>query len=124
MKPPPYVAIVLPPFVRLEFLDAAKRDQLMGHGFTVESDASGYSGIRFPDTGGDLLSNEAFVEMFRRLNEAGLAFAEDFTQGWAPADLMRELQLRTRITAPFTAITWRGSDNWLTTFNEPQSASR
>jgi hypothetical protein len=60
------------------------------------------------------------VEAFRRLNQAGIAFGEDFKQGWAPADVMRELQQRGQITEPFTALAWRGQDSWFTTVHEPQ----
>jgi len=118
MKPPPYVVIVLPPFVRLASLDGTARERLASCGFRIERDSAGYDAVRFPDAGSDLLANADFLETFRRLSEAGLAFGEDFTQGWSPADIMRESQSRECITAPFTAIAWRGPDNWFTTVCE------
>jgi hypothetical protein len=119
MKPPPHVAIVLPPFVRLGSLDPARHDDLMGRGFAIERDDFGYHAVRFKDTGGDLLCNKDFVEIFQRLNDAGLAFQEDVKQLWSPADFMRELQSSGTIGAPFTAISWRGADKWFTTVYEP-----
>ena len=44
-----------------------------------------------------------------------VGFGEDFKQGWAPADFMRELQSRGRITDSFTAIAWRGPGQWFDT---------
>ncbi|MGV3660879.1 MAG: hypothetical protein ACO1TE_11875 [Prosthecobacter sp.] len=115
MKPPPHVVIVLPPFVRLGSLDGSARERLASCGFSVERDSAGFDAVRFADTSSDLLGNADFVETFRLLSGAGLAFGEDFKQGWAPADIMRELQSRERITVPFTAIAWRGPDHWFTT---------
>lgn len=112
--PPTYVAIVLPPFVRLHYVSPAARARLTSAGLQTERHG-GYDCIRFTDIEGQLLSNESFVDTFDRLNRAGILFGEDFTQGWAPADIMREFQSTGRISAPFTAIAWRGPDNWFTT---------
>lgn len=118
MTPPPYIALVMPPFLRIESLDGAKRDDLARKGLTVEREWWFYRGIRFPDTGGDLLANAALVGILRRLNEAGIAFGEDYKQGLSPADLMRELQARGDIAGPFTAIAWRGPGEWFTSVHE------
>lgn len=118
MSTPSYISIVLPPFARLAFLSDAARDNLAKQGFAIETDASGYPAIRFKDSGGSLLSNASFVEAFRRLNQAGIAFGEDFTQDWSPAEVMRELQKLGQITESFTALAWRGQDSWFTTVHE------
>lgn len=121
MSAPTYISIVLPPFARLAFLSDAARQSLTNHGITIETDASGYPAVRFPDSGDSLLSNAAFVEAFRRLNQAGIAFGEDFTEDWSPAVVMRELQKRGQIAEPFTTLAWRGQDFWFTTVHEPRS---
>ncbi len=118
MSTPCYISIVLPPFVRLAFLSDTARENLARYGFTVEKDASGYPAVRFTDSGGSLLSNAAFVEAFRRLNQAGIAFGEDFTQGWSPAEVMLELQQRGQVAEPFTSLAWRGPDSWFTKIHE------
>ncbi len=120
MNPPAYVSIVIPPSVRIESLDAATKASLAGVGLTIQRDSFLFPAVHFTDRPGELLSNDSFVDTFALLNKAGIAFGEDFKQGWAPADIMRELHSRGRITAPFTAIAWRGPDNWFTTVYERQ----
>jgi len=42
------------------------------------------------------------------LARLGVCFAEDYKQGMAPADIMRDLMHRGVLRAPFTAISWSG----------------
>lgn len=120
MKPPAYVSIVLPPSVRIKSLDAVAKASVVRAGLTLRRDSFLYPAVHFADSPGELLSNDSFVDTFARLNDAGIAFGEDYKQGWAPAHIMRELQSRGRITAPFTAIAWRGPDDWFTTVHGHQ----
>ncbi len=115
MKPPAYVSIVLPPSIRLASLDSGSRDSIARAGLVVERDALFYPAVHFVEAPGGVLSNDSFVDTFARLNKAGLAFSEDPRQGWAPADIMRDLQSSSRITDPFIAIAWRGPGDWFTT---------
>jgi len=117
MKPPPYVSMVLAPWIWLESLDDTALEWIARKGVSVERD--GFRDVvRIAHDSGDLLSNPSFVDTMARLNDAGLAFGEDYKQGWAPADIMRELQARGGITASFTAIAWRGPGDWFTTVHE------
>lgn len=119
MKPPAYVSIVLSPDIRLESLDRAARDSIGRAGLDLRRDGLFHRSVRFDAGQADLLANEEFVRAMVRLNEAGVAFCEDHRQGWAPADIMRELQANGRIAAPFTAIAWRGPGDWFTTVVRP-----
>ena len=116
-KPPAYVAMIMSPSIQIENLDKIKRDDLERQGVVVERDW-GYSVVRFADSGENLLENPNLCDLLRRLNDAGVLFCEDYKQGWAPADVMRELQTRGIISECFTAIAWRGPGDWFTTLHK------
>lgn len=42
------------------------------------------------------------------LAQLGVSFAEDYKQGMAPADIMRDLQQRGVLRTPFVAVSWNG----------------
>jgi hypothetical protein len=122
MKPPAYVSIVLPPTIRIESLDEVSRGAIERKGSKLHLAGFNRWFVSYQEAPGELIENESFIDAFRRLNEAGIAFGEDHKQGWAPADIMRELQSRNRILEPFTAIAWRSPDDWFTTTTEPNLA--
>ena len=121
-EPPPYVSLVLSPFVRLENLDPERRRELDRRGISVVRDASGREAARFADSGGWLLENPALIDLLGLLNDAGLAFMDDPRQGWSPADVMSELQAQGKGPAVFTSIAWRGPDDWFTTLRAKNAA--
>jgi hypothetical protein len=102
-------------------LDDAAREAIERTGLQLQ--LSGFSRwfVGYRDDPGKLLANESFVDVFMRLNEAGIAFGED-NKGWSPAEIMRELQVNRRIRQSFTAIAWRSPDDWFTTTIEPKQA--
>ena len=100
MKPPAYVSIVLPPSIRIESLDSVSRELVVRAGLRIQRDYFFYPAVHFIDAPGEILANDSFVDALARLNKAGIAFSEDYKQGWAPADIMRELQSRGRIKDP------------------------
>jgi len=118
MKPPAHVSIVIPPSIRIESLDTVSRELVVRAGLRIQRDYFFYPAVRFINTPGEIFANDSFVDALARLNKAGIAFCEDYKQGWAPADIMRELQSRGRILDAFIAIAWRGPGDWFTTVHE------
>jgi hypothetical protein len=115
--------MVMAPSIRLEALDDAAHVALERAGLTLAR-WDGQPAIHFAESSGDIFDNPSFIDALGRLNQAGFCFGEDYKQGWAPADLMRELQSRGRITVPFTAIAWEGPDDWVTTLHVPGQPPR
>jgi hypothetical protein len=115
-EPPPYVSDVTETFIELKSLDDSKRAELASLGFTIERYGWDRELVRFPAADGYLFDNAKFVEVFCRLNAAGMIFGDD-SHGWPPAAIMRELQTRGIVKTPFTGIL-RGGSGWFTTIYE------
>lgn len=63
-------------------------------------------GVPYTQPGDDDLSD--FVPKMIALARLGVLFAEDYKQGMAPADIMRDLQERGLLRESFVAVSWGG----------------
>lgn len=63
-------------------------------------------GVPYTQQGDDDLSD--FVPKMIALARLGVHFAEDYKQGMAPADIMRDLQERGLLRESFVAVSWGG----------------
>lgn len=63
-------------------------------------------GVPYPGEGGNAEAEREQAMMV--LASLGVCFAEDYKQGWAPADQMRDMQERGVMKAPFIAYSWDG----------------
>ncbi len=115
--PPTYVSLVMRPAIHLEGVDRAARAAIEAVGLEISGWL--FKTIRFAGDG--VLGNPHFEHTMDCLASAGIVFGEDYKQGWAPADLMRELHARGRVRRPFTSIAWRGggSGDWFLTVHAP-----
>ena len=94
-------------------MDAAARERIGATGLRLKRSglfAGGACELEVADSDGDPLESTA-------LADAGVAFCEDYKQGWAPADVMRELQARRGYSEVSTPIIvserlWRQSGHW------------
>ncbi|MBK9655640.1 MAG: hypothetical protein IPO66_09255 [Rhodanobacteraceae bacterium] len=105
-KPPPglcYVIYVSSDVIVLSGANWRWRAWLRAGGLPV----SWWSGgVPYTQQGEDDLSD--FVPKMIALARLGVQFAEDYKQGWAPADIMRDLQERGLLPVSFVAVSWGG----------------
>lgn len=60
-----------------------------------------------------------FLPKMATLARLGVCFAEDYKQGMAPADIMRDLQERGLLRQPFVAVSWGGPKGRLRVRHDP-----
>lgn len=65
-------------------------------------------GVPFVQHGPDDLVD--FLPKMAALARLGVCFTEDYKQGMAPADIMRDLQARGLLRESFVAVSWGGPD--------------
>lgn len=77
-------------------------------------------GVPYTQQGDDELSD--FVPKMIALARLGVRFAEDYKQGMAPADIMRDLQERGLLRESFVAVSWGGPGNSRQVRQDPPAA--
>lgn len=63
-----------------------------------------------------------FLPKMAALAGLGVCFAEDYKQGMAPADIMRDLLERRLLREPFVAVSWGGPGDRRRVRHEPPAA--
>ena len=102
-----YVSYISNDVIKLGGADRRWRAFLRAHGVAA---SWWLDGVAYPDS--DPHAEELCARLLIRLARLGVAFAEDYKQGLAPADLMRDLQARRILCEPFDAVSWNGSGGY------------
>jgi hypothetical protein len=119
-SPPPglcYVSYVSNDVIVLSGANLRWRTWLRAGGLPV----SWWSGgVPYTQQGADELSD--FVPKMIALARLGVLFAEDYKQGMAPADIMRDLQQRGLLRESFVAVSWGGPRDRRQSRHDPPAA--
>jgi hypothetical protein len=113
MKTPPYINIIQDGWISIKG-DPAR---LKAGGVKLEHKWFLRRGISYTGPGPNL-ENANLIDTLLVLNTAGIAFLDDYKQGWPPADVMRELQKKGILKTSFTSIVWSGPGSWQLITNE------
>lgn len=103
MKPPTYITLIQEDTIFLKSLNKETKVKLKENNISLSTK---YLLAKVIDVEGD--RNEILI----KLNELGLVFSVDYKQGWAPADIMAELQEKGILKKPFKSIHWKGPKQW------------
>lgn len=77
-------------------------------------------GVPYTQQGYDDLSD--FLPKMTALARLGVRFTEDYKQGMAPADIMRDLQERGLLRESFVAVSWGGPGDRREVRQDPPAA--
>lgn len=68
--------------------------------------------VHFTEGPGGHLENGDLQDVVAALASVGIAFGEDYKQGWSPADVAREFRKRGLVVVPIKTIAWSGPGRW------------
>lgn len=103
MKPPTYIPLIQEDVIFLKSLSKETKAKLKENNIIVSTQ---YLTDKVIHTKGD--RNKTLI----KLNDLDIVFSVDYKQGWAPADIMEDLQEKGILTKPFKSIHWRGPKQW------------
>ena len=109
-KAPTYIPIITGDSIILKNLNSELKRTLKENGFKLEKQHLIDTVIKYKSAPHDTLDSDLSKKLIE-LSKLGIAFSEDYKQGWAPADIMKDYQKKGILEDNFISIYWM-SGQW------------